>query len=199
MWAEDRLERAKRSLGRENSCAHNNRFLSTKIMNEDKKALAEKNIALAHFVAQRYKNVGVEYEEIVSCAYVGLVKAAIHFNPQKGYKFSSFAVKVMRNEILMFMRRENKTLTLSLETPIIPDGRLTLKDTIVDERNVLENTELMFDMEVNRAVLNEQENRLLNAKLRNPGMTQNELSEYLGVSQSYISRMLRMIKKKMMN
>ena len=66
--------------------------------------LVEKNIKLAYFVAARFQNCGIEYEDLVSICFLGLIKAADTYNPERS-KFSSYAYRVMENEVLQEIRR----------------------------------------------------------------------------------------------
>lgn len=168
-------------------------------MTTEREVLVVDNIALAHYMANKYTNVQVEFEEIVSSAYVGLVKAALTFDFTKGYAFATYAGRVISNEILMFIRgerRRNKIQTISMESKILPEEDITLEDTICDKRNCYEELESLLDMQTKLQQLNEQDRKLVNIKLSDPDISQGELAEVFGHSQPYISRRLKNIKGK---
>lgn len=89
-------------------------------MTNEQQKLVEENINLAYFVAHRFKNTSLEFDDVKAIACLGLVKAAIAFQPDRGLVFNTLAVKVMTNEILMQLRRERKhssvTASLDMET-----------------------------------------------------------------------------------
>ena len=167
----------------------------------EKQKLAADNIALAHIVANKFKNTGIEFEELKSLAYVGLVKAAKTFDPAKGYQFSTLAVKIMNNEILMFLRNNKKHSIpmMALDKEIVED--CTLKDIIpsIREDDRFAEVEWKLNFASNWKYLDKTEQKVLKARIDNPELTQMELSEMIGMSQSYISRVLLSAKKKIFN
>lgn len=76
---------------------------------ENRNRLIEGNISLAMYVRNKFSNTGADKEELLSTAFVGLVKAANTFDVDKGYKFSTYAAKCMETEILHYLRRTKKT------------------------------------------------------------------------------------------
>ena len=77
-------------------------------MTNEQQKLVEDNINLAYFVAHRFKNTNLEFDDVKATACLGLVKAAIAFQPDRGLVFNTLAVKVITNEILIQLRREKK-------------------------------------------------------------------------------------------
>lgn len=78
-------------------------------MTEERQKLVTDNLGFAHMIANRYRSMNLEFDDIVSVAYVGLVRAANAFDPDRGFKFTTFAAKVITNEILYYARRQKKT------------------------------------------------------------------------------------------
>ncbi len=102
--------------------------------------LSEKNIKLANYMANKYQNNGIEFEELLSAAYIGLVKAEKNFNDELGYKFSTFACDCISMEMKkIFSKRKKKTngvTIISLEEPIYgEDGEKTVADSICSEND----------------------------------------------------------------
>ena len=158
------------------------------------------NMALAHHFANKYKDMPIELEEIISSAYLGLVKAALTFDSAKGYKFATYAGRVINNEILMFIRgekRRNKVQTVSMETKIVPGEKLTIADTICDKRNDYESAESIWDMKRKLESLEDEDRKLIAVRVENPNMRQEDVAVLCGISQSYISRKLKKIKEKL--
>ena len=79
-------------------------------MTNEQQKLVEENINLAYFVAHRFKNTNLEFDDVKAIACLGLVKAAIAFQPDRGLVFNTLAVKVITNEILMQLRREKSII-----------------------------------------------------------------------------------------
>ena len=172
------------------------------MMTENQKMAAD-NIALAHTVAHRFQSTGIEFEELKSLAYLGLVKAANAFDSTKGCKFSTLATTVMNNEILYFLRgvRKHSKVTMSLDAETIVDEDCTLKDIIPDTRGGDSFTEMewIYHLQNNLKSLNKTERKVLEAKISNQELTQAELGAMLGMSQSYLSRVLASVKKKIVH
>lgn len=167
-------------------------------MTKERQRLVEDNMQLAHFVANRYRSIPLEFDDIRSSAYLGLVKAADNFDDGKGTAFASFAVTVITNEILMYARRQKKhsRVTASLDAPLIPDEDISLMDVIPGTEDPYDMVELERDISRQTDCLNDTERKLLLIKLGRPDITQNELSEIIGITQSMISRKMKTIKRK---
>ena len=169
-------------------------------MTQEQKKIVEDNISLAHFMAHRYKNVPMEFDDIRSLAYMGLVKAAIHFNPDKQIQFSTFAGRCMMNEILYELRNRKKhsKVTASLDAEIIPGEDITLGEIIPDKRNPYESVLFQMDMKRNEALLDGTELRVLKVKMLDPDISQTDMGKELDISQSYISRVMESMREKML-
>ena len=119
-------------------------------------------------------------------ALLGLVKAAKAFDEERGYKFPTLAITVMRNEILQEVRRQRKQRNqVSLNSPIV-DGLFTLGDVLEDKRNVFAEAEIQALIED----LEENEKKVVRMILFQ-NMKQTEAAEVIGVSQCMISRYYR--------
>lgn len=169
-------------------------------MTKERQELVEKNMPLAHFVANRYRSVSVDFDDIRQTAYLGLVKAVIHFDSDKGIRFSSFAVTVITNEIRIFLRnqRKHEFVTASLDAELMTGEDCTLNDIIPDTHNDYERVDTVYDLQKNIQLLSETELKVLQLKISNPEATQMDLEEILGLSQSYISRILKQVRKKVL-
>jgi len=168
-------------------------------MNAEREVLVVDNMALAHYMANKYRDIPVEFEEIISSAYLGLVKAALTFDSAKGYKFATYAGKVISNEILLMARKEryrNRLETVSMETRILPEEDITLEDAISDKRNCYEEIESLLDIQRKLQYLRPKDRELVLIKLSDPDIKQEEIAMLYGHSQSYISRRLKNIKEK---
>lgn len=170
-------------------------------MEQEKEQLVINNIGLAHYIARKYFNSLVEKEDLVSLAHIGLVKAALHFEPDKGFQFASFAGKVITNEILCFMRREKKQRnlnTISIETLIFPEESITIEDVIPDKKDYFEPIETKMMIQENMKLLTTIERKVLEYRTLNPDVSQREMGRELNLSQSYISRIMKCIRAKML-
>lgn len=151
--------------------------------NED---LVLNNMKLAYNTAWKMKSTGIELEDLQSLALLGLVKAAKAFDEEREYKFSTFAIKIMRNEILQEVRRQRKQRNqVSLNSPIA-EGLYTLADVIEDKRNGFAEAEVQALIED----LDENEKKAVRMILFQ-GMKQTEAAGVIGVSQGMTSRYYR--------
>ena len=111
-------------------------------MTDEEKGLVENNFSLATYWANKwYAEVNIDLDDLISITSYGLVKAAISFDSSRKCKFSTYATKVMYNEVLMELRRRRKhSHVVHLDDPIIEgNGRvLTIGDTIADPYNMIE-------------------------------------------------------------
>lgn len=151
--------------------------------NED---LVLNNIKLAYSVAWNMKSTGIEIEDLQSLALLGLVKAARDYDKERGYKFSSLAITIMRNEILQEVRRQRKQQKqVSLNSPIA-DGLYTLADVLEDKKNGFVEAEMQALIEG----LEENEKKAVRLIIFQ-GMKQTEAAGIIGVSQSMTSHYYR--------
>lgn len=152
--------------------------------NED---LVLNNIKLAYSVAWSMKSTGIEIEDLQSLALLGLVKAARDYDKERGYKFSSLAITIMRNEILQEVRRQRKQQNqVSLNSPIA-DGLYTLADMLEDKKNGFAEAEIQMMMIEG---LEENEKKAVWLVFFQ-GLKQAEAADIMGVSQSMVSHYYR--------
>ena len=168
-------------------------------MTNEQQKLVEENINLAYFVAHRFKNTNLEFDDVKATACLGLVKAAIAFQPDRGLVFNTLAVKVITNEILMQLRREKKhnCVTASLDMAIVPGEEITLADIIPDTKNDYETFLFWMNVEQNQKLLSEKEKYILQLKMADPDMNQSDIAAKCGRSQAHVSRVLKRIKDKL--
>lgn len=190
--------------------------LGTEYEDEAKSILIEHNLRLVVYIAKKFDNTGVGVEDLISIGTIGLIKAINTFNPDKNIKLATYASRCIENEILMYLRRNNKTrLEVSIDEPLNVDwdgNELLLSDILGTEEDVIYRD---MENEVERNLLMGAINKLSDREktiiqLRfglgcrdGNEMTQKEVATYLGISQSYISRLEKKImsrlKKEMSN
>ncbi len=164
-------------------------------MNELQEKLVTDNLGLVRYIARAINATNVDYEDVISEGTIGLIKASTTFDESKHVKFSTYATSCIRNEILIFLRKENKHSKLkSIEEMLYEDddgNKLVLADLLSDKGNYYEEKETI---EVIENALNWMFN-LRNSRMRTvlllecAGVKQNEIGSILGLSQSCISRM----------
>jgi RNA polymerase sporulation-specific sigma factor len=178
-------------------------------MTAEQTNLVESNIRLVYYLYGRLAKTEqvIRYgDDLISEGMFGLIKAAKAFEKDKGVKFSTFAARCISNEIKMFLRRANKwTAEVSLEAPVAKDeygGELSLADVIPD-KNVAEDyfgsTSAAKDTlcQILSICRDKREIYLVWARLK--GKKQKAMAEHLGLSQSYISRLITRIKRKFLS
>ena len=166
--------------------------------------LIEHNLRLVVYIAKRFENTGAGIEELVSIGTVGLIKAISTFNKEKNIKLATYASRCIENEILMFIRKSSvHKREVSIDEPLSVDwdgNELLLSDVLGSENDSI--SKKMEDDEERRLIRAAVEN--LNARERvivemrfglNSGkeLTQKEVADALGISQSYISRLEKKI------
>lgn len=189
----------------ENRCI---RELESDENDEAKAALIEHNLRLVVYIAKKFDNTGVGVEDLISIGTIGLIKSINTFRSDKNIKLATYASRCIENEILMFLRRNSKTkLEVSIDEPLNVDwdgNELLLSDILGTEDDVIYR-DIETDVErklLMKAIgrLSERERLIINLRYglnRGDGheMTQKEVADLLGISQSYISR----LEKKIMN
>ncbi len=166
--------------------------------------LIERNLRLVVFIARKFENTGVMLEDLISIGTIGLIKAVNTFDPQKKIKLATYASRCIENEVLMFLRRHSRTkLEVSLDEPLRTDwdgNELLLSDVLGTEadmvsRGMEEDAEKqMLFAALKRLNPREQQIMTLRYGLSGRGeMTQKEVADVLGISQSYISRLEKRI------
>ena len=184
--------------------------LETEYANEARALLIEHNLRLVVYIAKKFDNTGVGVEDLISIGTIGLIKAINTFNRDKKIKLATYASRCIENEILMYLRRNNKTkLEVSIDEPLNVDwdgNELLLSDILGTDEDVIYKD---LEDEVERGLLKkaisklgERERTIITLRfgLNNPNdmeMTQKEVADYLGISQSYISRLEKKIMKRL--
>ena len=175
-----------------------------------KSQLIERNLRLVVYIARRFENTGVGIEDLISIGTIGLIKAINTFKPDKNIKLATYASRCIENEILMYLRRNNKTrLEVSIDEPLNVDwdgNELLLSDILGTDEDVIYHD---IEDEIEKSLLNNAISRLnprerkiveLRYGLTNEDgeeMTQKEVADLLGISQSYISRLEKKIMKRL--
>lgn len=167
----------------------------------EQEKLVIENIKLAYFAAnQYYLKFGLEQEEAVSLAFMGLVKAATIFDEAKKAKFSTLAMKCMYNTFLKdLIKRSKQVDTISFDSLVSEDSDTTYADLIPDEDNpysYLENRE-MIESCLRELTVREQE--IVTAYLADPNQRQVHLSKKFGISRQRISIIINKFKDKCRN
>lgn len=172
--------------------------------------LIEHNLRLVVYIAKKFDNTGIGVEDLISIGTIGLIKAINTFNPTKNIKLATYASRCIENEILMYLRRNNKTrMEVSIDEPLNVDwdgNELLLSDILGTDEDIIYRdieTEVEKDL-LKHAVekLSERERTIVELRfgLNNPRgeeMTQKEVADCLGISQSYISRLEKKIMKRL--
>ena len=168
------------------------------MLTDEQRTLAEDNIRLAYWCAHQMKSVPLELEERISAALFGLVKAAGHYDPEKGILFSTYAVRIMQNEILTKIRSEEKHAgVISLNAPTGNDNHRggALEDVVPDKRNPVTETEELLDagsmLERMDDLFQGRKKELYLELRKNPGQNQEFYAGRMGLSQSYVSRLMK--------
>ena len=180
--------------------------LETNEQEKAKKSLIEHNLRLVVYIAKKFDNTGVGVEDLISIGTIGLIKAINTFNPTKKIKLATYASRCIENEILMYLRRNNKTkLEVSIDEPLNVDwdgNELLLSDILGTEEVTIYKD---LENEAERKLLIHAISKLSNRErmiirmrygLDNPSgeeKTQKEVADFLGISQSYISRLEKKI------
>ena len=186
--------------------------LETEQENEVIQDLATEEYAqrLVVYIAKKFDNTGVGVEDLISIGTIGLIKSINTFNPGKNIKLATYASRCIENEILMYLRRNHKTrMEVSIDEPLNVDwdgNELLLSDILgTDEDVIYRDMENEAERRILRnavAKLSERERTIVSLRfgLDTPDgqeMTQKEVAAYLGISQSYISRLEKKIMKRL--
>ena len=184
---------------------------------EIRNILIERNLRLVVFIAKKFENTGIGLEDLISIGTVGLIKAINTFRTDKNIKLATYASRCIENEILMYIRKYSGTRQeLSIDEPLNVDwdgNELLLSDILgSDEDSISDALEKDEDQKmIARAIQQLEERERLIVRLRfglhedgefdNNGkeMTQKEVADLLGISQSYISRLEKKIIRTLKN
>lgn len=169
-----------------------------------KKILIERNLRLVVFIARRFENTGVNLEDLISIGTIGLIKAISTYRRDKNIKLATYASRCIENEILMHIRKiSNQKTEISLDEPINLDydgNELLLSDILgTDEDMILRPLEDAVDLHLLRQAVRElpdREREIIVMRFGLEGrqeLTQKEVAQQMGISQSYISRLEKRI------
>ena len=175
-----------------------------------KSKLIEHNLRLVVYIAKKFDNTSVGVEDLISIGSIGLIKAINTFNIDKNIKLATYASRCIENEILMYLRRNNKTkMEVSIDEPLNVDwdgNELLLSDILGTDEDVIYR-DLEDEIEkslLNTAIsrLNPREQKIVELRFglgteNEDEMTQKEVADLLGISQSYISRLEKKIMKRL--
>ncbi len=184
--------------------------LTTEEDSNARAVLIEHNLRLVVYIAKKFDNTGVGVEDLISIGTIGLIKSVNTYNPDKNIKLATYASRCIENEILMYLRRNNKTkLEVSIDEPLNVDwdgNELLLSDILGTDEDVIYRD---LESEVERKLLlkainklSERERLIINLRFGlnsrdGEEMTQKEVAALLGISQSYISRLEKKIMKRL--
>ena len=184
--------------------------LETEEAKEARATLIEHNLRLVVYIAKKFDNTGVGVVDLISIGTIGLIKSINTFQPSKNIKLATYASRCIENEILMYLRRNNKTrLEVSFDEPLNVDwdgNELLLSDILGTEEDVIyrdvENQVERGLLKKALAKLNDREKLIISLRYgigTKDGieMTQKDVAELLGISQSYISRLENKIMKQL--
>ncbi|MBR2069958.1 MAG: RNA polymerase sporulation sigma factor SigK [Clostridia bacterium] len=169
-----------------------------------KSLLIERNLRLVVYIAKKFENAKADQEDLVSVGTIGLIKAVNSYNLDKNIKLATYASRCIENEILMHLRKISKTkVELSLEEPLNVDGdgnELLISDILGSDPDMVynnlenkEEVELLYNV---YEKLTNKEQYIMKMRFGLFGtdmMTQKEVADSLGISQSYISRLEKKI------
>ncbi|MCM3759367.1 RNA polymerase sporulation sigma factor SigE [Alkalihalobacillus oceani] len=170
--------------------------------------LIERNLRLVVYIARKFENTGINIEDLISIGTIGLIKAVNTFNPEKKIKLATYASRCIENEILMYLRRNNKTRSeVSFDEPLNIDwdgNELLLSDVLGTEDDIITKG---IEEKVDRKLLvkalhtlNDREKQIMEMRFGLAGeeeKTQKDVADLLGISQSYISRLEKRIIKRL--
>ena len=173
-----------------------------------KQLLIERNLRLVVFISRRFENTGVNLEDLISIGTIGLIKAINTYRLDKNIKLATYASRCIENEILMYIRKiSSQKAEVSLDEPINMDydgNELLLSDILgTEEDMILRPMEDDVDLTILRQAVKELPEREREIVVMRFGLyghkelTQKEVAEYMGISQSYISRLEKRIMQKL--
>lgn len=177
---------------------------SGEITAEGRDRLVEHNLRLVVYIAKRFENTNINIEDLVSIGTIGLIKAINTFCPDKNIKLATYASRCIENEILMYIRKIScRRSEISIDEPLNVDwdgNELLLSDVLGNEED---SVSYELEQEEERAVirnaveeLDPREREIIEMRFGLGGkdeLTQKEVAEKLGISQSYISRLEKKI------
>lgn len=170
--------------------------------------LIERNLRLVVYIARKFENTGINIEDLISIGTIGLIKAVNTFDTERKIKLATYASRCIENEILMYLRKNNKTRSeMSFDEPLNIDwdgNELLLSDVLGTEVDIIsQNLDSEVDRDLLRDALTELKDRekqimeLRFGLVGEEGKTQKDVADMLGISQSYISRLEKKIIKRL--
>ncbi len=172
---------------------------------EARSMLVEHNLRLVVYIAKKFENTGTDIEDLISIGTIGLMKAINTYDPEKNIKLATYASRCIENEILMYIRKNSgQRAEVSIEEPLNTDwdgNELLLEDVLGgDEDQIYKELETEEDKKTIRNALSglsKREREIIVLRFGLDGsdreLTQKEVADMLGISQSYISRLEKRI------
>ncbi len=166
--------------------------------------LIEHNLRLVVYISKKFDGCGIDFEDLISIGSIGLIKAVKTFNMDKKIKLATYASRCIENEILMQLRKVSRIKQdVSLEKPLYDDGdgnEMLVADVIINEEDAVDKNmdkdadkKIVYDL-ISNLNMREQEIMILRFGLAGQDeLTQREVADKLGISQSYISRIEKKI------
>jgi RNA polymerase sporulation-specific sigma factor len=169
-----------------------------------KEMLIVHNLRLVVYIAKKFESTGICVEDLVSIGTIGLIKAVNTFSPEKKIKLATYASRCIENEILMYLRKNTQSKNdISIDEPLNVDwdgNELLLSDVLgTDNDCVNRGIETQVEKDLLRKCvdhLNPREKQIMQMRFGLSGgkeMTQKEVADFIGISQSYISRLEKRI------
>ena len=173
-----------------------------------KQCLIERNLRLVVYIARRFENTGINLEDLISIGTIGLIKAIGTYRRDRNIKLATYASRCIENEILMYIRKTaGQKAEISLDEPINMDydgNELLLADILgTDEDMILKPMEDDVDLRLLRQAVRElphREREIVTMRFGLEGyqeLTQKEVAQKMGISQSYISRLEKRIMQRL--
>ncbi|WP_077534692.1 RNA polymerase sporulation sigma factor SigE [Massiliimalia massiliensis] len=162
------------------------------------------NLRLVVYIAKKFESTGINVEDLISIGTIGLIKAVNTFSPEKKIKLATYASRCIENEILMFLRKNTQCKNdISIDEPLNIDwdgNELLLSDILgTDNDSINRDIELEVEKDLLKSCisrLDDRERQIMEMRFGLHGgkeMTQKEVADTIGISQSYISRLEKRI------
>ena len=177
-------------------------------VSEAREILIERNLRLVAHIAKKYQNVDEDMEDLISIGTIGLIKAINTFNVDRNIKLATYASRCIENEILMFIRKSSsQKREISIDEPLSVDwdgNELLLSDILGSDNDVvsreMEENEEKKILRCAVEELNPREKLIIQMRyglIDGNELTQKEVADALGISQSYISRLEKKIMQRL--
>lgn len=171
-----------------------------------KEKLIVHNLRLVVYIAKKFESTGINVEDLISIGTIGLIKAVNTFSPEKNIKLATYASRCIENEILMYLRKNNQCKNdISIDEPLNVDwdgNELLLSDILgTDNDSVNKDIETEVEKDILKKCVDKlqpREKQIMEMRfglVTGEEMTQKEVADYIGISQSYISRLEKRIIK----